>query len=128
MRASRPLAALAAGLAAAAAGCGAERVAEKPRAPAAASDDVTEQFAVEQGSERKPRRGRFATGRVVRRTALRASPGGRVLARIGRRTEFGSPRVLAVTGRHGRWLRVTVSERANGEHGWIRAAAARIGT
>jgi L,D-transpeptidase catalytic domain len=63
---------------------------------------------------------------VRRRTTLRASPGGRVLARIGTRTEFGSPRMLAVTRERDGWLRVTASERENGEHGWIRASSARL--
>jgi lipoprotein-anchoring transpeptidase ErfK/SrfK len=77
--------------------------------------------------ERKAERGRFTTARVVRRVPLRARPGGRVVARIGRRTEFGSPRVLGVTGRRGRWLRVMAAERPNGRTGWIPAAAARLG-
>jgi lipoprotein-anchoring transpeptidase ErfK/SrfK len=109
------------------AGCGGERAAEPPPAAPASDDDVTEHFAVEQGAEQKPRRGQFTTARVVRRAALRGSPGGRVVARIGRRTEFGSARVLAVSGRRGGWLRVTASERENGEHGWIRASAVRLG-
>ena len=108
------------------AGCGGDRAAAPPPAPASADDDVKEHFAADQEAAERPR-GRFTTARVVRRTALRGSPGGRVVARIGRRTEFGSPRVLAVTGRRGGWLRVTASERENGEHGWIRASAARLG-
>jgi lipoprotein-anchoring transpeptidase ErfK/SrfK len=71
--------------------------------------------------------GRYKTAHVLRRTTLRTAPSGDVVARIGRRTEFGSPRVLAVTGRRGGWLRVLVSERANGEHAWIRARAVRLG-
>ena len=73
-------------------------------------------------------RGRFVTARVVRGAALRASPGGRVVARIGRRTEFGSRRVLAVTGRRGGWLRVIAAELANGRRAWLRASAARLGS
>jgi lipoprotein-anchoring transpeptidase ErfK/SrfK len=109
------------------AGCGGSE-APPPAVPATADEDVTEHFAVEEVSEKpeKPR-ARFTTARVVRRTALRSSPGGHVVARIGRQTEFGSPRVLAVTDRRGRWLRVTASERRNGEHGWIPASAARLG-
>ena len=111
------------------AGCGSERAAAPPPAAApAGEDDVTQHFTRAAGRRAKPRRDRFTTARVVRRTTLRGSPGGRVLARIGRRTEFGSPRVLSVTGRRDAWLRVTASERANGEHGWIRASAARLGT
>lgn len=63
---------------------------------------------------------------MARRTTLRAAPAGRVLARLGRRTEFGSPRILAVTARRPGWLRVTVSELENGRHGWIRESAARL--
>lgn len=73
-------------------------------------------------------RARFATARVVRRAALRASPGGRIVARIGVKTEFGSRRVLAVTGRRGAWLRVIATERRNGGAAWLRASAARLGS
>ena len=64
---------------------------------------------------------------MIKRTTLRAAPHGRVLARLGTRTEFGSHRVLAVTGRRDGWLRVIATERKNGERGWIRAGAARLG-
>jgi hypothetical protein len=70
---------------------------------------------------------RFRTARILHRTTLRAAPGGKVLARIGRMTEFGSPRVLGVTGRRSGWLRVIASERSNEAHGWVRAAAVRLG-
>ena len=70
--------------------------------------------------------GRYVTARVLEPTQLRASPGGRALHRIGRRTEFGSPRILAVTGRRGSWLRVLASERPNGRPAWIAAARARL--
>jgi lipoprotein-anchoring transpeptidase ErfK/SrfK len=72
--------------------------------------------------------GRFATARVLRRTTLRTVPGGRVIARVGRATEFGSPRVFAVTGRRDGWLRVIASEQRNEQRGWIRARAVRLGT
>jgi lipoprotein-anchoring transpeptidase ErfK/SrfK len=64
----------------------------------------------------------------MRRAAtLRTAPGGHVIARIGRRTEFGSERVLAVTGRRAGWLRVVATEAGNGHSGWIRASSARLG-
>jgi hypothetical protein len=114
------------------AGCG-DSEAASPRADGGDEEGVREHFAAaadhgdrEQASE--PRRKRFVTARVVRRTTLRAAPAGRVVARIGRRTEFGSLRVLAVTGRRAAWLRVTASELANGETGWIRASSARLGS
>src|SRR4051794_31749626 len=69
--------------------------------------------------------GRYLTARVLAPTMLRAAPGGRPLHRLGPRTEFGSPRVLAVTGRRGGWLRVLASERPNGRPGWILAARTR---
>jgi lipoprotein-anchoring transpeptidase ErfK/SrfK len=70
--------------------------------------------------------GRYTTARVLRRTTLRAAPGGHVVARIGRLTEFGSPRVLAVTGRRGDWLRVIAAERRNGRRGWVRARVVHL--
>jgi hypothetical protein len=63
--------------------------------------------------------GRYLTARVLERTSLRASPGGRVLHRIGVRTEFGSRRVLGVTARRDGWLAVVAAERPNGRVSWI---------
>jgi lipoprotein-anchoring transpeptidase ErfK/SrfK len=66
-----------------------------------------------------------ARGAVVaileRRTTLRAGPSrtSRAVAALRRRTDFDSPRVLAVTGRRGDWLRVIATELANGGRGWI---------
>jgi len=58
---------------------------------------------------------------IVRgRTALLASPGGRVKARIRGKTEWKSPRVLGIVERRGEWLAVLASELKNGEVGWIR--------
>ena len=70
---------------------------------------------------------RFTTARLDGRVALRISPGGRAVARVGPVTEFGSRRVLSVVGRTGGWLRVLVPERPNGATAWIPAAAARLG-
>jgi lipoprotein-anchoring transpeptidase ErfK/SrfK len=74
------------------------------------------------------RRGRFVTAAVTRRAALRATRGGRVVARVGPKTEFGSRRVLAVTRRRDGWLRVIATERPNGRAAWLRASAARLGS
>jgi lipoprotein-anchoring transpeptidase ErfK/SrfK len=123
MRAGRLFVALA--LAAAAAGC------DDAAAPRAADESAFRVAEPADGDaaarDRRAPPGRFRTAAVLRRTALRASPGGRTVARVGTRTEFGSPRVLAVTGERRGWLRVTASELANGEHAWIRAAAVRLG-
>jgi lipoprotein-anchoring transpeptidase ErfK/SrfK len=70
---------------------------------------------------------RFKTAAVVHAATLRAAPGGHVVARVGRKTEFGSRRVLAVTGRRGGWLRVVASERRNEQRAWIRARFVRLG-
>jgi hypothetical protein len=72
-------------------------------------------------------RGRWATARLSRRVALRASPGGRAVGGIGPRTQFGGPRVVSVLRRSGTWLQVVVPERPNARPGWIRAAHAQLG-
>jgi hypothetical protein len=59
-------------------------------------------------------------------TALRARPGGRVLAQLRRRTEFGSTQILAVAHRGDRWLAVRTPALPNGRVGWIRADAAQL--
>jgi lipoprotein-anchoring transpeptidase ErfK/SrfK len=58
---------------------------------------------------------------------LRASPRGRVLARVAPRTEFGSARVFGVVGRRAGWLRVISSELPGGRRGWLRARHAELG-
>jgi hypothetical protein len=63
---------------------------------------------------------------LVRATTLRARPGGRVLARLARRTEFGSVQILSVAHRGDRWLAVRTPLLPNGRVGWIRADAARL--
>ena len=102
------------------AGCGAK---DEPALPpfTAAEDAVADTAA-------PPSRpaGRYLTARVLSPTLLRAVPGGRALHRLGVRTEFGSRRVLAVTGRRAGWLRVVASERPNGRAGWIPEARARL--
>ena len=65
---------------------------------------------------------------IRRRTHLRTAPSAHApsSALITRRTEYDSPRVLAVTGRRGSWLRVIATELPNGERGWIPWRAARL--
>ena len=104
------------------AGCGAAPRAERPEPP------ERPHFAVagERAGAAAPE-GRWATARILRRTALRAAPGGRRVGRLRPRTEFGSRKVVSVLRRRGRWLRVAVPERPNGRPGWIRAAGTRPG-
>jgi len=74
----------------------------------------------------EPPGGRYLTARLLAPTALRRSPGGRALARLKTRTEFGSRRVLGVTARREGWLRVVAPERPNGKAGWIPERRARL--
>jgi lipoprotein-anchoring transpeptidase ErfK/SrfK len=64
-------------------------------------------------------KGRYLIARLLAPTALRLAPGGRPIARLGIRTEFGSRRVLAVTARRAGWLAVIAPEQHNGRRGWI---------
>jgi L,D-transpeptidase catalytic domain len=52
--------------------------------------------------------------------ALSTRPGGRPRLRVGTRTEFGSPRVLAVAARRGDWLGVVTTERPNNKLAWVK--------
>jgi lipoprotein-anchoring transpeptidase ErfK/SrfK len=71
---------------------------------------------------------RWLTAHVLHRVKLRATPGGRVVARVRPRTEFGSAKILGVRARRGAWLRVLAPERPNGRDGWIPASAVRLGS
>jgi lipoprotein-anchoring transpeptidase ErfK/SrfK len=50
---------------------------------------------------------------------VRARPGGAVVARLGARTEFGSPTTLSVVTKRGRWLGVVTTALPNGRLGWV---------
>ena len=58
---------------------------------------------------------------------LRTKPGGRgrVVARVGARTEFGSPQTLSIALRKGPWVAVRSSELGNRQLGWVRADTLR---
>lgn len=58
---------------------------------------------------------------VTRQTPLYLLPGGRLLRRIGSKTEFKSPRVLGVVERRGPWVAVLAAELRNGQLGWLDA-------
>jgi len=66
------------------------------------------------------------SARLQRAVMLRDGPGGEMVARVGERTEFDGPTVLAVAERVPGWLGVRAPQRANGEVGWIPEDAARI--
>jgi hypothetical protein len=57
---------------------------------------------------------------------LRSRPGGKLVARLGARTQFGSKLTLAVVERRGRWLGVVATALPNGRLGWVRAGDVRI--
>jgi len=52
-------------------------------------------------------------------------PGGKPKVRIAGRTEWESPRVLAVVKRRGNWVAVLVPELENGEVAWLRMRSVR---
>lgn len=57
---------------------------------------------------------------------LQARPGGAVIARIGDKTEFGSPVSFSVVETKPGWLGVTAPELPNGELGWISRDPSRV--
>jgi len=57
------------------------------------------------------------------RVVVRARPRGPVVARLGPRTEFGSPTTLLVAERRGRWLGVVTTHVSNGRLGWVDSRA-----
>jgi lipoprotein-anchoring transpeptidase ErfK/SrfK len=59
--------------------------------------------------------------RLLRPVLLRERPGGRGVRVLGMRTGYGSPRVLAVVARRGKWLGVLSQHRSNSRAGWIPA-------
>jgi hypothetical protein len=70
-----------------------------------------------------PRRGETYGAKVTKTIALRARPraGARRLTFHGKRTEFGSERILAVVKVRGRWLGVKSEKLRNDQIAWIRA-------
>jgi hypothetical protein len=70
----------------------------------------------------RPRRGTaFEIAHVQKgaRVDLRTEPGGPVVARLGAKTEFGSPVSFSVVGTRPGWLGITSPEMPNGELAWI---------
>jgi hypothetical protein len=63
---------------------------------------------------------------LTRSTVLRASPGGRGVARLPKQTEWRSPQVLAAVAQRGPWLKVIATQLPNGRRGWIPASAAQV--
>ncbi len=59
---------------------------------------------------------RVRSGRSI---AVRSRPGGRVIRRLGDRSELGSRRVLSAVTTRGPWLGVASSARTDGRLGWV---------
>ncbi|MEA2224209.1 MAG: hypothetical protein QOH83_2585 [Solirubrobacteraceae bacterium] len=64
--------------------------------------------------------------RLLRRVQLRERPGGRVVRTLGRRTGYGSQRILAVVARRPGWLGVLSDHMPNSRAGWIPATGAKL--
>src|SRR5262245_48090932 len=62
----------------------------------------------------------FLVLHVKKLVALRSRPRGAIESWLGPTTEFGSPRVVSVARRRGRWLGVVTPTLPNGEVGWIK--------
>jgi lipoprotein-anchoring transpeptidase ErfK/SrfK len=85
-------------------------------APAALADPVVEPDPVDAAQIATPERP----------VAARAQPGGRRVARIGRKTVFGSRTRLAVLARQGRWLAVKEPVGTSNRRVWIKDSAVRL--
>ena len=68
----------------------------------------------------------FARIRPGAAVALRAAPGGPVLAELGSRSEFGGAAVLSVVRRQGDWLGVLSPSLPNGQYAWVRLDRSRL--
>ncbi|MEA2442270.1 MAG: hypothetical protein QOH76_3694 [Thermoleophilaceae bacterium] len=66
----------------------------------------------------------IAQVRPGRTLALRAHPGGPVVARVPSTTEFGSPTTLAVAATRGHWAGLTSTNLPNGQLGWVKRTRA----
>lgn len=64
--------------------------------------------------------------RVQRRTQLRRAPGGERVRRVGRKSRWGGPAILAVVERRGDWVGVLHHAMPNGEPGWVREDHVRL--
>jgi hypothetical protein len=61
----------------------------------------------------------FAATPRAHAIVLRSRPGGKALATLGARTEFGSPETLGVAAARGAWVGVISTSLPNGVLGWV---------
>jgi hypothetical protein len=64
--------------------------------------------------------------RVGKEATVHDSPGGKVIKKVGRQTEWGSPSVFSVIRRDGRWAGVPTPWLPNGKLGWIELDGRRL--
>ncbi|MBW3652742.1 MAG: L,D-transpeptidase [Actinobacteria bacterium] len=100
-------------------GDGAQTKAAPAVAPSAVSGEQ-----VPRGLTRRD--GGTLAARLRRPVVLRERPGGRVVRSLGRRTEFGSERVLAVVAQRPGWLGVLTEHLPNSRAGWIPISAVEL--
>jgi L,D-transpeptidase catalytic domain len=96
------------------AGCGGG---SSPHAPSAPHPRPTTPLV--EPPARGPGPGPFGA-QLLRPVLLHARPGGRVLARLRTKTDFGSAQILAVARRRDGWLAVRTPLLPNGHVGWVR--------
>jgi hypothetical protein len=69
---------------------------------------------------------KFSIAEVHHRIAVRASPAGRIVARVGPVTGLGSPQRLGVVESRRKWLAVVSSDIPTTREGWVKASAVSI--
>lgn len=104
-----------------------EQAVPKPRSPAAAPTGLSPEQVSRAPTSRAGGAARGPLGaQLVRPVLLRDRPGGRILRSIGKRTEFGSPRVMAVVEQRPGWLGVLSEHVANSRAAWIPDTGAQL--
>jgi L,D-transpeptidase catalytic domain len=73
--------------------------------------------------DHRPAPARILWVRKGRHVRLRRAPGGRTIAILGDRTEYGRRTILAVTHVRGRWAAVSSSLVPNGRRAWVRLSS-----
>jgi lipoprotein-anchoring transpeptidase ErfK/SrfK len=97
-----------------------------PVAAAKASATTTQAQAPKPAGLELPAGPGVLVAQLTHPTALHAQPGGHVVAQLATKTGFGSPEVLWVAQRSGRWLGVVSPQAGNNRIGWIPASAASL--
>ncbi len=77
-------------------------------------------------AEQRPQTHLIASVRSGKSVAAYTRPSGRVLARLGERTPFGSRRTFSVVRKRGRWLQVTDPSLGPNRLGWISVPPGRL--